>query len=225
MLLVAVCAWAYTAHSSGGQEQNADRMIEKGEDYNPPVKIRLVKSKIGVIEPGKKISADDDWLRGLTVRVSNASNKPVTSVSLAIQFRRPENQPRELDLIAPIEYGRNPFAPSQESTIAPPEPIFPGQTRDITLSDEGYDSLRSILDNLNFPLSIKSVKLQVRTVGFSDGTAWNTGKTFRRDPDNPDKWIRENPSQAHAKKKATLFTEAAFIAKSAMLDDETHVCE
>lgn len=195
-VLASACVLVYTAHSSTSKSQIADKIIEKGGDYNPPVKIKLVKSKIGIIETDKKISANDDWLRGLTIRVRNDSNKPVTSVSIAIQFRRPENQAQELDLIAPIEYGQNPFTPLQEGSSIPPEFILPGQTRDIALSDEGYDSLRSMLDELKYPTSIRSVKVEVRVIGFSDGTAWNTGKIFRRDPNNPDKWIRDNQSQS-----------------------------
>lgn len=190
VLFVTICVLGYTTHSSAGKSRSGDKIFEKGEDYNPPVKIRLVKSKIGVIETNEKIAANDDWLRGLTIRVLNDSNKPVTSVSIEIQFRRPANQAKELDLVAPIAYGQNPFAAPQEGYTLAPEPILPGQTKDITLSDEGYDSLRSMLDQLNYPASIKSVKVQVRAIGFSDGTVWNAGNFFRRDPSNPGQWIR-----------------------------------
>lgn len=186
------CFWAST-HSSNSQD--ADKLVEKKGWHNAPVKIALVKSKIGELATDKKISAGDDWLKGLTIRVRNDSDKPVNFVSLDIQFRWPEAQSRELDLVAPIEYGRNPFVPSEEEFVPEAELIFPGQTRDIPLTDRGYDELRSILDNLKFPASIKGVILRVRTVGFSDGTAWDSGSTFRRDPNNPGKWIRNEGPQ------------------------------
>ena len=203
VLLIAVCCiLANSIHSSGSQV--ADKILEKGKDYDPPVKIRLVKSKIGVIETDKKISASDDWLKGLTIRVRNESDKIVTGLVISIQFRRPANQAKELDLVAPIPYGRDPLASPEEAATATAEPILPGQTKDIALSDQAYDSLRSILDNLNYPASIRSVKLEVKIIGFQDGTYWSNGAIFRRDPNNPGKWIREKQAQVSAKKRWIL---------------------
>jgi hypothetical protein len=198
LLIAAFGIFASGTHSSG--IQNEDKILEKVKDYDPPVKIALVKSKIGVIETDKKIAASDDWLRGLTIRVRNESDKVVTSVLLSIQFPRPANQTKELDLVAPIQYGRVPFAPPEDAS-PPAEPILPGQTKDITLTDEAYDSLRILLDNLNYPTTIKAVKIKVSVIGFQDDTYWNIGTIFRRDPNNPGKWIRDKQSQSHAQKK------------------------
>lgn len=202
LLTVVFCMLPNVIHSSGSQ--NADKILEKGKDYNPPVKITLVKSKIGVIETDKKISASDDWLRGLTISVRNDSDKVVTGLVIYIQFRRPTNQAKELDLVAPISYGRDPLASPEETSATTAEPILPGQTKDIALSDQAYDSLRSILDNLNYPASIKSVRLEVKIIGLQDGTYWSNGTIFRRDPNNPGKWIREKQAQVSAKKRRNL---------------------
>ncbi len=217
LLFLTFCFFASTRPSSS---QDADKLITKKEWHNSPVKIALVKSKIGELATDKKISAGDDWLKGLTIRVRNDSDKPVNFVGLDIQFRWPEEQSRELDLVAPIEYGRNPFAPSEQEFVPEAELIFPKQTRDIPLTDEGYDQLRSILDNLKFPAAIKEVILRVRTVGFSDGTAWDGGSIFRRDPNNPGKWIRnDGPPNRKIKKKPELFLKAAFNKESAGLTE------
>lgn len=213
--------FASGTHSSGSQ--NEDKILEKVKDYDPPVKITLVKSRIGVIETDKKISASDDWLRGLTIRVRNDSGMVVTGVVIYIRFPRPANQAKELDLWAPIQYGRDPFEPPEDYPLPPAEPILPGQTKDITLSDREYDELRAILDNLNYPASIKAIKLEVRIIGFQDGTAWSTGKIFRRDPNNPGKWIRDKQAQSHAKKKEQLFFKAAFF-KASIAFDESDPC-
>jgi hypothetical protein len=47
-----------------------------------------------------------------------------------------------------------------------------------------------MLTDLKYPAAIKEVILRVRTVGFDDGTVWSSGSTFRRDPNNSGKWIR-----------------------------------
>jgi hypothetical protein len=208
VLLIVFCLWVSATHSS--KIQNPDKIIEKGEDYKPPLKITLVKSKFGIIETNKKISAGDDWLRGLTIRVRNDSGKTVTSVTIEIQFRRPEYQAGALDLLTPIEYGPNPFAPFERNSPLPAEPILPNQTKDITLSEQNYDALRAVLDVENYPASIKAIKIQVRTVGFNDGTAWHKGKIFKRNPNDPDKWIRENQSQS-SKKKARMVRQSRIL--------------
>lgn len=199
LLTVVFCLLPNVTQSSSSQ--SADKILERGKDYDPPVKIILVKSKIGVIETDKKISASDDWLKGLTIRVRNESDEIVTGLVIFLQFRRPANQAKELDLVAPIPYGRDPLASPEETPAATAEPILPGQTTDIALSNQAYDSLRSILDNLNYPVSIRSVKLVVKIIGFQDGTYWSNGTIFRRDPNNPGKWIREKQAQVSAKKK------------------------
>lgn len=217
LLTVVLCLLPNVIQSRNNQ--SADKILEKGKDYDPPVKITLVKSKIGVIETDKKISASDDWLKGLTIRVQNESEKVVSGLVIFIQFRRPANQAKELDLVAPIPYGRDPLASPEEAPATTDEPILPGQTKDIALSDQAYDSLRSILDNLNYPANIKSVKLTVKIIGFQDGTSWSNGKIFRRDPNNPGKWIRENKSQLNAKKKEGIFVKASFSKESVVLDE------
>jgi hypothetical protein len=199
LVFLTFCFLASTRPSSS---QNADKLIKKDEFPKAPVKIVLVKSKIGELATDKKISAGDDWLQGLTIRVHNDSDKPVNSVSIDLHFPWPEPQSGELDFLAPIEYGRNPFRPSEHEFLPEGELIFPGQTRDIPLTDEEYDALRRNLDSLKFPAVIKEVILRVRTVGFSDGTVWS-GSIFRRDPNNPGKWIRDDgPPNRKIKKTA-----------------------
>lgn len=188
LLFLTFCFFASTRPSSS---QNADKLIKKEEFDKPPVKIALVKSKIGELATDKKISAGDDWLKGLTIRVRNDSDKPVNCVVMDIQFRRPEDQSGELDLLDRIQYGRDPFGPSGQEFLPEGELIFPKQTRDIPLTDEDYDAFRKMLDDLKYPAAIKEVILRVRRVCFSDGTAWDSGNIFRRDPNNPGKWIRD----------------------------------
>jgi hypothetical protein len=191
LLFLTFCFFASTRPSNS---QNEDKLIKKEEWFKPPVKITLVKSKIGELATDKKISAGDDWLKGLTIRVRNDSDKPVNYVNIDLQFRHPEHQSWEFDLLAPHEYGRSPFTPPEQEFPHAAEPIFPGQTRDIPLTDENYDALMRELDRLKYP-AIKEVILRVRAVGFSDGTAWDSGNIFRHDPNNPGKWIRDDGPQ------------------------------
>ncbi len=71
--------------------QDAGLILEKKEDFNPPVKITRTASKIGIIEPGKKIAANKDWFKGLTLAVCNRSTQVVTHIEAHIRFPRPVN--------------------------------------------------------------------------------------------------------------------------------------
>jgi hypothetical protein len=189
LLLAGLSTWTQLSHSSNGTGQKPDKMIERGNDFDAPVKLTLVKSYSGEIETDKKIFAGDDWLKGLTVRVLNTSGKPVTHVTVELHFRRPKEQAHELDVVHALRYGLDPFFPSDDAPINSTEPILPGQSVDVVLPDDEHDAVRSILSQHKYP-GIKEVKLVVRVVGFSDGTAWTSGAYFKRDTHDPNKWIR-----------------------------------
>lgn len=119
LMLLGLGVWPHHNFTSAKTNQEADKIIQKEDEYAPPVKIILVGSKIGIIETDTKIAADDDWLRGLAVRVRNDSDKPVSSVSVYLQFCRPENQAQQPDFIAPLEYGPRPLCLSRTRANAP----------------------------------------------------------------------------------------------------------
>jgi hypothetical protein len=173
--------------------QERDKIIEKGDDFNPLVKVALVKTRIGVIELDKKITIDDeDWFKELTIRVHNISDKPVTFVSVELRFRRPQYQSKEPDLLVPLVYGINPFDPPAKNLSPPPSPILPKETANITLADTNYNSIRTMLSELNYPPNINAIKVGIRSVGFADGTTWVSGRIFKRDPNDPEKWTPEH---------------------------------
>lgn len=200
MFIIIGCALAFPltlalSTRTSGTAQEEDKVVEKRDDFNPPVKIKLVKSRIGTIETDKKIdTADNEWLRRLTIRVRNLSDKTVTHVLVRLQFIRPKDQAQERDLIIPLEYGPSPLRSSQQDV--PAEPILPGKTADITLSDSEYDSLLPLLYELNYPVTIKRVRVFIGAIGFSDSTIWQGGRIFKRDANDPQKWIPLDKSQS-----------------------------
>jgi hypothetical protein len=211
MLLVAVCAWAYTAHSSGGQEQNADRMIEKREDYNPPVGITVIRTKKGVIETNKKfLDSDEDWLKDLKIDVHNSSGKIVTYISVEITFQRPQVQSQEPPLLSYLKYGFDSLPKGVVPTNMPP-PLLPGDTATINLHEMQYDHIKTLLKNLNYPDSINMIEVRVAEIGFADGTSWDSGHLYRRDQDNPKQWIPIEHSQIKSPQGRVL-NHTAFIS-------------
>lgn len=144
-----------------------------------PVKIAVVKNQKGEMETDKEFVGDDDWLRGLTIRLTNNSGKAVTFVGIELVFWRTEDQSTGLPAAWPLRKGLDPF--SSDSTPDQPEIASPNADLEIVLSDAQYDDIKRFLKDVEFPETIKKVEIQIVKIGFSDGTAWN-GRMYRRDP-------------------------------------------
>lgn len=163
--------------------QGQDRIVVTKTHLNPPLKMKIVKTRGRVIEKDRAFLDDDDWLRGLTIRLGNDSGRTVTFVSIELIFRRTDDQGAGLPVAWPFEYGLDPFDSTEDPALLPQfGPIPPGGDLEITLSDREYEEIRSSLREAQFPESIKKIELRVMKIGFNDGTAWNAGYMFRRDP-------------------------------------------
>jgi hypothetical protein len=121
--------------SNRAQERLQDRRLERKPDSDPPVKITLVRAKGGLLEIGKMLADDDDWLRGLTIKVLNDSGKTISFIGLALSFRRTPDQEKGLPGVWPIHYGVDPFWDQQESMSDTKVNVLSGKTVEITLSE------------------------------------------------------------------------------------------
>lgn len=175
-----------------GQDQSEERVVNKKSDFSPPMDITLAKTRKGPIKFNRKFLEDDDWFKGLTVSIANTSGKTVTFISVEISFNRPEKQSEELGALWHLDYGDNPFRYQSESAMPPlrVKPVFPGDTVEISLTDDDLDQLKFFLKEPKYPASIKVIELRITDLGFSDGTAWNAGRINRRDSNSPWGWTR-----------------------------------
>lgn len=167
-----------------------DRIIVKRADFNPPVSITLVKTKKrGTIQTNNRFPDDDDWIRGLEVHIRNDSPKAVSYVGLELLFRRTKDQEVGLPAGWPFNYGPDPFRYESAESMPTSQvaPILPGRTVAMVLSDREYDEIKSALKDIPFPKS-KRLELRVIKIGFGDGTAWNVGQIYRRDPNGYRGW-------------------------------------
>ena len=186
--------WLYSVHGSlreqAPQNQDGNIVLEKGKDFNPPVDITSIQSRIGAIESDKKFSADVDWFKDLKITLRNKSEKPITHISLKIQFPRPKGQENELDFVETLNYGESPI-PDNDGQIPlnTVNAIAPGESIQLKLSDEIYDTLRMILEDSKYPAVIKKIRVYISILGFSDGTLWMGGKTYELDKNNPGKLL------------------------------------
>lgn len=171
---------------------NHDRAVKKPSWPNEVVKITRLKVKKGEVEFDKKFAADDDWLRGLTLTVKNVSDKPVVFVEATVTLfgRGGEDETGKVPLEFPFTYGSDPAADVRDVSRLP-RALDPGDSADMALSEEGYTRLRQMLLRENYPLKFKQAEVAIERVFFSDGMMWYKSYYFLRDPDNPNRWLRD----------------------------------
>lgn len=169
-------------------DRTNERLIQKTTNSatrNEPVEFTLVKTKKRDVQPGKAFEdADNDWLKGFTVRAQNTSQRTITYIDVTFSFERTKgdansDQPRLIDTLI---YGSMSNTPNQAK-------LRPGESADLVLSDSRLDVLKQILAQTGYPASIRHIKFFLGQVIFEDGTMWSLGHWYQRDPKNAEKWI------------------------------------
>ena len=176
VLLVVTSAGSLQAFAQGNE-----RAIIVKDDPRSPVKIMNVRTKGRKVESNKPFVDDDDWLKGLTVDVRNDSDKTLTFLQLELFFPRSEPA-KKSGASFPLDYGDDPFSYDSASAMPPlsVKPISPGEHLGITLTDNRWSAMNTLLIDTGYFLTSK-VEIRVNLIGFSDGTAWS-GQMTERNP-------------------------------------------
>ena len=175
------------------------RKLVKSNWRGEPVQVNKVKLKGQLVEFGKAFSdADDDWLRGFSVNVTNSSNKDIVFIELTLTFFGKEEglTPTRTPLAYPVLYGASEGFLDGSTTA---HPVRPNESIDVILADEAYDKLKQMLLTDNYPTIFRHVDVRLDKVVFADGTVWYKSYYFYRDPNNPKKFIRDKYFQKGAK--------------------------
>ena len=120
---------------------------------------------------------DDDWLKRLSFKVRNISNKRIMGLSAYLYFR-PGDAPR---MFSATLVG--PSGPLEGAVIEPGEQI------DVLVDEEELNSTIMNLRAYGANPSEATVSLAIEMVAFSDGIMWRRGKLIKKDPANPNRWI------------------------------------
>jgi len=192
IVMLSVSQIVYVQNQNKGTNQDQDKILELGNGFTPAVDITFVKSHIGIIEPNKNFSASEDWYKRLEVTVRNNSEKPITSISVSVRFPRLDGQGKR-DFVVPLDYGESPI-PSKDGKFPTNsvKPLMPNESVELKLSDNDFDIIKAFLKELEYPISIKKIKIYVTMVGFDDDTQWIANKLYKIDRSNPGKLIPLN---------------------------------
>ena len=169
------------------QGPTAARVITVNSWPNEPVKIVAVKLRGGEqIKSGVAFQAVDDWVRGLTLTVTNVSQKPVCFIHVQLLLPRP-----------PDDAGR----PANDALMfgcnsaVKPNPLMPGLSIDITMKDSDYIAHEALLERYEYPPTVYNVELKVLEVEFfgMKDSKWSKGQMMRQDPNSPGEWHPARP--------------------------------
>jgi hypothetical protein len=170
-----------------------DRTVVRKRSRVEPVKVIAIKNKNKAwIEIGKAFDDDDDWLDGFTVTVVNNSDKTITAVTIEMIFRREAGDTRP-PVAQPLNFGPSPFR-YEYIDRDPNKVIKVGDSADLQLSVETYKNLKARLERKGYPPSIKDVEIEIREVGFEDGTAFLSGRFWQQDPNHPNDPTKKTPA-------------------------------
>jgi hypothetical protein len=189
LCVMVMCALSVTVYL---QTQGKERVLKKPKSFNPPVEIVNFKSKIGEIKSDKKfITEDEDWLKGLTIKIRNNSKKPITFISY--QLRIPNSNKNLPSFVFFLTYGINPIFNKQGKFFYKrANSIVPHGNIDIEIGDENYHNIRKSLREKYNIASINQATIVCDLIEFEDETLWLGGKYYRLDESDPRKLIPQN---------------------------------
>jgi hypothetical protein len=179
--------------------QPRERKITLNIAKNPPVRIMLIRvnnQPIDFVNSRAGLVENDDWLRGFSIEIENVSPFPINYLEMELAIPKDANtmQKNAADILA---YGTFPSLPGQPPRVNPSQPPIPPGGR-LKLS-VNYESLLRLLDSAGLQGSVLHVIVRTGTAIFPDGTMWSKGGIFRRDPNDPRKWV--NPPKPVSQKR------------------------
>jgi hypothetical protein len=139
----------------------------------------------------EEFEGDPDWVKNLTLKARNNTDKTITYLVVNLHF--PEVTKNGATGLHQIFLGVDPDGkfPRAELRLAPHETI------EIPLADR-VNEIKTLVDTVGkVPLeSVTKLWVQFYSALFDDGTLYETGTWFKRNPDqtDPRKWIKvSNP--------------------------------
>lgn len=171
-----------TAASLSMQAQEIkDRQLTPAYDLATiqiPVEIVSIRLNGKDVLPGEKIKGNDNWLRGVSFTLKNISDQPITYVNIGFKFPLPNG----FVVAAVLNHGIDCY--HGESRGPSPSAIQPGQTLDLVLTKQRYDSFLHVLAQAEAPSSFETAPYLVNRVCFENqpDVIWEGGFLKRRNP-------------------------------------------
>ncbi len=97
--------------------QAQEKSIQKLKHYpNEPLQIVDIKAANKTIRLGESFNSNNDWLKGLNLKVKNTSEKDIIYVEIDLNF--PETQSSGYEMSFPLKLGHRPGSHSANAPLA-----------------------------------------------------------------------------------------------------------
>ena len=138
-----------------------------------------------------EFDGDSDWVKELTLKLRNTSGKTITYIQLNLHF--PEVTSNGRTALQQIFLGVDP-----DRKFSRPElRLAPNETVEIPLTEK-YPNIKTLVESAGkVPMgNLSKVWVEFHAALFDDGTLFEAGTLFKRNPDpnDPRKWVKiDNP--------------------------------
>ena len=175
-------------------QQNEKTVSKHPAPRNEPLEIIDIRTQTKTVKLGEGFEDESDWLKHLTFKVKNKSDKAITFLQIDLDFPETEKTAGAI-MMHQIFLGQR---PDVKSTLRkPPLYIKPNETIEISL-EPIYGDIKTLIE-LKHPSVEVINKLTIRTgdIMFEDATLYSGGLLHRRNPDpnSPRKWVEIDVDQ------------------------------
>ena len=176
-----------SASISIAAQEIRDRQLSPAFDsakMQMPVEIVSIKLNGKDIQPDQKIKGNDDWLQGVSFTLKNISGRPIAYVNVGFEFRLPGGF-----VMYSLAYGVLLSRGEPRTEYSPPA-IWPGESVELVLTKEKYQSFHYVLAQAGAPRSFDIAPYYIDTVCFDNDpdVIWQKGYLKRRDQADPYKF-------------------------------------
>lgn len=183
-LIAASLVFTGSTATRGALNPQRARVVVKKSWPIEPVKIVGAKTRNNAkIELGQSFEDQDDWLDGLVLTVANNYDKTVTAMTISLIFRRQAGDTRP-PFAWNLHFGPSPIS-AEYNDRDRNKVIKVGETLELPLTPENYESLKRGFEKTGYAESIQRVELEVKEVGFEDGSMLYSGTLYLQDPAHP----------------------------------------
>jgi hypothetical protein len=168
---------------------NSSTQSNKKTVIRPPT---IVKEPVAItikhhgqqIKPNEEFEGGADWLKDVTLKLTNTSDKTITYLAIHLIFPETATAEKSSTGLHQIELGVHPDVPSNRVPFI----LSPGDSTEVTLESEYADIMKLVEQRVPID-KINKVTVRPQTALFDDGTMFFAGMLYRRDPNNPGRWI------------------------------------
>lgn len=158
------------------------RKVITGESLSKPEREPIIITRIKLgdrsLDLNAAFDAEDEWLRNLSFRLKNHSNKTVTYVGAEMFLS--DSTTAAPAMVRQFRFGRRADHPD----LAPDISLKPGDSIDVSLASQ-YDSLKNFLEVARPVTSYNTAMIRVYLVFFEDGSKWDLGNFYVPDSTRP----------------------------------------